>query len=333
MQNKKSGFNSEVTFERISSLTEYQVTKRIGARRGELAFSEAVELIADITEYQNQLQSIGIPIPSIKELDVKYFPETEKAAIVLLTPWAGDDVESVLLSLNQDHDQKIIEWIIKEMCHIVLMACTKRTKDGELSVGIDAKANNFTVTIDNSGRRTMYYVDQYPPRYWKDGVPIIEWTPLKSTLGKELGRFKYFDWRGVFLTLTSQLQRIKPLLKKRIETIAINEFERCFEKSEFKEFRNQFTKLPWIIFRNTLQKGDLISAKQIIMQCVHEKVYGVRYSVYTLREIALELAMYQLISLDELHKLFFDLHFEDKEFVSDRWKSIQEQLCRFTKRI
>jgi len=215
MPNKKDGFNSEVTFERISSLTQYQVTKKIGARRGELAFSEAVELVVDITEYQSQLQSIGIPIPPIKELDVKYFPETEKASIVLLTPWVGDDVESVMLSLNQNRDQKIIEWIIKEMCHIVLMACTKRTKDGELSVGIDAKANNFTVIIDNSGRRTMSYIDQYPPRYWKNGVPIIEWIPLKSVLGKELGRFKYFDWRGVLLTLTSQLMNSRDVLKSQ----------------------------------------------------------------------------------------------------------------------
>ncbi|MDP1884088.1 MAG: hypothetical protein Q8L10_01855 [Candidatus Moranbacteria bacterium] len=332
MLSKKNGFNSNVTFERISSLTKYQVTKKIGVRRNELALSEAIELAQDITEYQNQLQSVGIPIPPIDELDIKYFPENGKASITLLTPWAGEDVESVILSLDTERDKKTIEWIIKEMCRITLLACTKRTRNGELSVGIDAKTNNFTVAIDNSGRRTMSYVDQYPPHYWKNGVPLLEWVPLKSALGKELNQFKYFDWRGVFLTLTSQLCRISPLLKKQVEEIAIDEFKKCFTKSEFKEFHNQFAELPWITFRNMLSKNKLTQAKQLIMRCVHEKVFGVRYSIYTLREIALELAMRQLISLDELHKLFFDLYFEDAEFMPDKWKGTQERLCQFVRR-
>ena len=64
----KGGFNSEVTFQRIGSSTECQVTKQIGANRGGFVFLEAAELLNKITAYQRQLESIGIPIPPITEI-------------------------------------------------------------------------------------------------------------------------------------------------------------------------------------------------------------------------------------------------------------------------
>lgn len=325
----RGGFNSEVECKVVLLPTEQFIVKSIGAKRGGFLLSEAVDLAKDILIYQRQLESIDIPIPPITDIDVRYNMYSEKAMIYISSPWAGDDVEKILSSLNPIRDGEKIDWLVKEMCRMLARVCIDRRANGALIVGIDAKASNFAVAHGADGRRIMSYVDQFPPRYWKGDIPIIEWTPLTTQLGNELGRFKYFNWRGVLLTLTSQLSRIKPSLKEMIEAIALNEFSKCIEADEYDEFIAGFSMLPWIEMRYFLQEGNRKDAERIIHECIESQVFGVRYSVYTLREIALELACQKIISPDELEHLFSMTHFEDEEFCSDRWKGIQRDLCAY----
>lgn len=322
----RGGFNSEVECKVVLLPTEQFIVKSIGAKRGGFLLPEAVELAKDILIYQKQLESVGIPIPPITDIDVRYNMYSEKAMIYISSPWAGDDVEKIITLLNPIRDGETIDWLVKEMCHMLARVCIDRRANGALTVGIDAKASNFAVARDANGGRIMSYVDQFPPRYWKNNAPIIEWTPLTTELGNELGRFKYFDWRGLLLTLTSQLSRIKPALKEMIETIALNEFAKCIEADEYDEFIGEFSKLPWIEMRYFLQEGNQEGIERIIEECIDTNVFGVRYSVYSLREIALELACRKIIFPDGLEHLFHMTHFEDEEFFSDRWKDVQRYL-------
>jgi hypothetical protein len=322
----KGGFNSDVVT--IVSLANKIVIKRIGIKRGGFPVAEAHVIMQDILEYQRQLELLGVPMPKVIDAHLQYDFKSDKAVVYIMSDWAGDDVARILSLLNPNRDWEKIDSIVRAICQVLKHVCANRNGNA-LQVGIDTKANNFTIEYKKSNICEIFYVDQFPPHYHKNGQSIIEWISLKSQLGNELGEFKYFDWRGVLLTLTSQLARIKPPLKERFEVIVLEEFSRFIDQNTYDEFITEFPRLPWMDIRFYLKGRNIKAAERLIETCVNTPVFGIRYSVYTLREIALEFAQQRIISLDDLEDIFHNTHFEDEEFSLNRWEEVQSKLCRF----
>ena len=226
--------------------------------------------------------------------------------------------------------------IVKEICNVLKCVCKKKNQ-WDIEVGIDPKPSNFA--FDENGK--IWFVDPFPSRYRKNGKPIIEWKPLKSNLSNQLGYFKHFDIRGIILVLIAQLTRIKPEHKEFFENIVIKEFQGVVPNENYKKFLAELSHSPWRQLRNALKNncGGLNcemcpaaqkKAQNIILDSLQKEIFGIDYNVYTLREMALELALAKQITIEEMENFFKESHFEE-EMPQDKLQKLQEELCSFVK--
>lgn len=301
------GTNSEIREHHYTDGKKLVVT-RIGARKGGFSFEEAHEVAHDTLRYHKELEECGIPLPTIEQLLVEHEPAINRSVVVKSSPWAGHEVKRMIENADHQTQYDEIMNIVDQMTQIVSRV-TKKRKDGwTVSVGIDPQASNFI--IDDAG--VMRYVDLFPTRIHKNGVPYVEWPAPTTQLGQELGFFKHFDIRGIILTKTAQLARLKPQLKTKMENRVLENFKHVLSENEFSELLNGLEETPWMQLRKQLETSDWSGAKNTIESSVDTKIFGFKYNVYTLRECALELAQAGLLDEPALKLFFKKSHFEDE---------------------
>ncbi|HEY9585590.1 MAG TPA: hypothetical protein VJJ02_03320 [Candidatus Paceibacterota bacterium] len=326
---QRGGFNSEIFHIHYTEGGRKVVEKRVGAKRGGFEFTQAGEIARDVLQYQHELVSLGVSMPEIERLALNCDVRDGQTLIYLVAPWTGLDMEVIINQWRMDRDPtcSTVRHLVREMCALLKRVCTDRLTAWDVRVGIDPKASNFT--LDETGQ--VWYVDPFPPRYRKYGKPIIEWTMPKTELGNILGYFKYYDVRGILLGFTAQLARVKPSLKKIVEDVALEEFRGTVPEAEWAEFCNELSRSPWRLLREALHREDdekRARAEDIIRHCVTDEIFGIDYHVYTLREIALELAYAGVMTSTQMEKFFQDSHFEER-LPDERIKELQSVLCTF----
>lgn len=326
----RGGFNSEILHVNFVDGGKRIVEKRIGAKREDFSRARANQLAEDILVYQEKLESLSVPVPALEDIAVKYNTRSKKAIILVTTQWTGPDAEMVIghwMSRYYDAGGLALRHLVCEMCGAFKPVLADRISKYETVVGIDPKASNFTV--DESGK--MWYVDPFPPRFRKDGVPLLEWKPLRTPLGRELAYFKYFDARGIILGFIEQLARIRPELKEFFETISYDALRSTLPQDLFDEFLEEIHNAPWMQVRMRLADDRFrcteIEAKEMLHAYAECMVCGVHYSIYTLREIALELARVKKMSMEKLEEFFARSHFEE-ELPCDRMEELISMLGR-----
>ncbi|OWK27320.1 MAG: hypothetical protein US76_03715 [Parcubacteria group bacterium GW2011_GWA2_38_13b] len=321
---QRGGFNSEVLHSHQEN-GDKKIIKRIGDKRGGFTIARAEEIAGDIIEYQKKLSDLGVVMPAIEKISIEYnYLEKQSAMVLMETKWVGFDAE---MYIEKTNDRGYISKLVEDIYGVLRLVFDNRVSGLETLVGIDPKPSNFT--IDGNGK--VWYVDPFPPRYRKNGKPIIEWFDLKTQLGNELGYFKYFDVRGIVLGFMEQLGRIKPSLKILFEEYVLREFADAGLSYLKKDFFAEFQNTPWRKFHDVLgkdcvDKSDIKKAKEIIQNSLEDKIFGVDYNVYTLRELALELAFFKKMTIDEMESFFKRSHFEE-EINKKRIDNLKNMLC------
>ncbi len=322
---QRGGYNSEVLFVIQAEGGEKKIVKRIGALRGGFPFAVAEEIIKDIIVYQGQLELLGVPIPPIERPHLTVEVDGGRTHIVLTSPWTGNNIEVVMKHTYPSTPAKRSEPLIRSLCQIVALVGADRISDWECRLGFDPKPSNFT--RDEDGK--IWYIDPYPARFRKNGKAIIEWKELQTELGRSLGYFKYFDLRGIFLSLSSQLARIRPELKEFFDSVVLDEVSHLVPPFQFEMFRAELEDAPWRHIRRMLDShSPSQDIQRAICQSLGRKLFGVDYNVYTLREIALELARTERMSIEELETFFNESHFEE-EMPPERLQYLKNVLCRY----
>jgi len=314
------GVNSEVSFS-STARGEPAIVKRLGAKKGEFSREEAESVAADVLAYHSLLVKAGVPVPEVLSLSIEVDPITHRASIVKTMRWKGEDL--TVLIASHSHEEQALRDIIGKMVRTI-EPLLRQHIGFELPVGIDAHVSNFTLHQD-----ALHFVDIFPPRFRKNGRPIVEWPAPKSILGHELGFFKHFDLRGVMLVMSAQLARIAPRQKAFLESVLLEAFAKIVPK-ELAEMQAELEQSPWIRIRAllasvTLSAEQLREAVRIIKEAPHTRIFGVRYNVYALREIALELASAGSLTEAELEAFFQRSHFED-ELSSDIMRELTLEL-------
>lgn len=325
------GVNSEVMIRSFETGPQ-QVVCRYGVKKGGFAPAEAEQMIKDVVRYQNLLKRVRVPLPPIDDIYIESDYFTDRAIIIKESLWTGDEVADILRQVNPKRHKKFIVAAVRSMCQIVARVC-RHHKNWQVKVGIDPRSTNFTV--DKNGK--MWFVDLFPPRFYTRGNFLVEWPVPKSELGKELGRFKHFDVRGMYLCMLAQLSRMRPELKLLFEKIVFSELKKHMGKKDFTKIMQEYQETPWIQLRSLLQQKNLHptdkkKAKEIIVQALEQKVFGVPYYIYSWREIALELAHFGYVGEEELRKFFSESHFEDRlpEIILSH---LQKSLFTFVDRV
>jgi hypothetical protein len=330
----RGGINSEIVYHHYADGTKKTVA-RYGAKKSGFTLEEAIEMMKDLVEYQTQLEAHGVPLPAIEKIAVEHDSrEGNRAVLVKVSPWTGKEVRRIIQEANVETQLPLIEKLVRDMCAILKPLCAVRRSGWDVKVGIDPRCTNFTV--DPQGQ--MWFVDLFPPRYHKEQGRIVEWPEPQSELGKQLGAFKHFDVRGIILCTTAQLARIKPELKDFFEKIVVEEMKDIMTVAEYEEFVAELKETPWMRLRTLLATRVPLDSKhyteavEIITTAAQKEVFGVRYSIYTLRELALELAFAGVLSQDELDWFFKNSHFED-ELPGEVIKNLERWLCERLQKI
>lgn len=300
------GTNSEIREHHYPDGTKLVVT-RLGARKGGFTFDEAHGIARDVREYHETLLALGVCAPEISGLFVEYEPSLDRSVVVKTSPWAGHEVKKLILESDSERDRDTIIDHVKEMVAITKPIGKKRHSGYELMVGIDPHASNYI----RSEAGKMHYVDLFPARIRKDGKAIVEWPHPKTETGEILGRFKHFDIRGIMLIMSAQLARLKPRLKSAFEHAVFEEFRDVLTKEEYAAFKNELANTPWMRLRRELESGEHVRGVKLIHESLDARPFGIDYNIYTLREMALELAALGIMKQEELESFFKASHFED----------------------
>lgn len=306
------GINSEVLFHYFTS-GEKKVVTRYGSLKKNILLQEAEIIVQDLFQYHEELEKRNIPLPKIEHIKIEYDYHEQRALVLKTTEWTGTEVRHLIENALEKGDLKFVEKYVREMFRIIGRIVVDRYIGWETVVGIDPRCSNFTV--DDQGK--MWYVDLFPPRFRKNGVPLVEWPEPKSEHGKKLSHFKHFDVRGIILCMTAQLARINPKFKIFFEDIVFDEAQKVMTENEWKEFYDELKKSPWMKMRDLFEKQNHSSLSiehyyEIIDSAVQEKIFGIEYSVYTLREIILELCLADIVSHEDVKNFFALSHFEDE---------------------
>ena len=327
----KKGINSDVTFHNFPDGSR-EVTVRYGLAKGGFEKKEALEMLEDILVYHQELEKRDVPLPEIKDKKVEFDSEVNKHTIVKVVPWTGAEVGKLIETSDWEKERETIEKLVKRMLEIITPICRERKSGWETEIGIDPRSANFTL----DGQNKLWFIDLFPPRFRKNGVAIVEWPWPKGKLGTTLGYFKHFDVRGILLCLLAHLARVKPEAKSRFEELMLEEAKKMMTEKELAEFAGELQRTAWVKLRNLLKKNKsgtnfFQDAREIISSAIRDKVFDVDYNIYTLREIATELAAERLISVEELEDFFRASHFED-QLTEEQEKRLQVMLLNFLQR-
>ncbi|TAK04867.1 hypothetical protein EPO33_02620 [Patescibacteria group bacterium] len=302
----RGGVNSEIRYVR-SPLGTLTVEARYGAKKGGFPHAEAVRWSDDIAAYHDELARRGVPLPPLERMVIEHDRATERAVIVKTSPWTGHDVSHLLEHTPVGGDPDAVARLVRQICAILVPICAERHVGWETEVGIDPRCSNFTVDAD----ARMWFVDLFPPRFRKNGIPIVEWPHPQSDEGFRLGVFKHFDVRGIALTTIAQLSRILPLQKAAFENDVIAGLAAALRPEERTELADGLARSPWHRVRTALAAGNTAEVAAIIAGAPTEPVFGAPYGVYALREIALELAAAGRLTRQALEDFFRASHYED----------------------
>ncbi len=300
------GYNAEIEY-LVFPNGKISILARYGAKKGGFSYHEALDKYRDLIQYQAELIARKLPMPEIERIVIEYDHAAEKAMVLKTSPWTGKNALDLLQELDEEKDKDQIQELVREIYKILMPVVNDRLAGWETKVGIDPRCSNFTV--DEAGK--MWFVDIFPPRYRRQGQPIIEWPEPKSDMGRKLGYFKHYDVRGIILCATAQLARVKPRLKYDFEAWVFEYLKTEFNEEEIKEFKTMLEDSVWRKLRNSLQGGDLPTARRLIEAADQEKICGLEYNVYALRELALEMAAMGKMEMRELDDFFRASHFED----------------------
>lgn len=322
------GINSKIVYERYPT-GKILVVARYGEKKGSFTFHEASDVYRDLLQYQAELKARKVPLPPIERILIEYDHAAERASVLKVAPWTGFDVQGLIREANPTRDQRNILRYAREMARILVPVCKDRLAGWETKVGIDPRCSNFTV--DQRGK--MWFVDLFPARYRKHGQPIIEWPEPKNELGRRLGYFKHYDVRGIALCTIAQLSRALPALRIDFETVVVRELSRAMSPSERETFERDLKKTPWHRLRKLLRvkkptPDTLAAIRGLIERAATEQVFGVEYNVYTLRELALELAASGRMGAEQLEAFFKASHFED-DLPEATIRDLQNRLLSF----
>lgn len=329
------GINSEILYHHYSN-GEKKVVARYGTLKKHVTLAEAEEMVKDLLCYQQELEKRNVPIPKIEQTHLEYDHTLDKAIVIKVTPWTGRELRHLIQGAHPVKDLKVMEAYIRAMMKIIGRVANERFQNWETVVGIDPRCSNFT--LDDQGK--MWFVDLFPPRYRKNGIPLVEWPEPVSEMGKKISHFKHFDARGIILCTTAQLARTQPTLKSFFEGIVHEEARKMMKEQEHEQFMKELSSTPWMKLRSLLSspeqwnKDTLQEAKNIVSFAAEQQVFEVDYSVYTLREIALELAQLKIITNEELKNFFSLSHFEDTlpsavmELLKNNLKDFLERIIK-----
>lgn len=317
----KGGVNSEIRYIR-SPLGALTVEARYGAKKGGFLHTEALNWSDDIATYHQELARRGLPLPPLAGMIIELDRASERAVIVKTSPWSGHDVSHLLEHTPVGQDPGTVSRLVQQMCAVLVPICAERHNGWETVVGIDPRCSNFTV--DENGR--MWFVDLFPPRFRKNGIPIVEWPRPQSDEGFRLGLFKHFDVRGIALTAIAQLARVLPQRKVNFEKEVLAGLKPALGPGEAEELIASLTASPWLRVREALTVNAPASEiSEIIKAAPKTTVFGVPYGTYSLREIALELASGGRMSRPDLEDFFRSSHYEDA-LTAEHISSLTAQL-------
>jgi len=320
------GINSNIIYYHFPDKTK-EVVARYGVLKNGFSLEQAKDLHADMAIYQAELEDHKVPMPTVKKNLLEYDYTNNRAVIVKTSSWTGHELANIIRELEQP--EQVLE-LVEKMFDIIFLVCQNRLEGWNTKTGIDPRVTNFTLDENNQ----MWFVDIFPPRYRKNNQALVEWPKPQTELGNRLGYFKHFDVRGIILCSLAQLARIKPHMKTLIEERVLQKSRSIMTESEYKEFTGELLSAPWVNLRGILQKKetegslDIGQIKEIISSALEKKMFGVPYNIYTLREIATEMAAMNIISESELERFFRLSHFED-ELPADKVDLLRQMLIDF----
>lgn len=278
-----AGYNSEVTI--ISKDDgKWEVIKIIGVKKAILTEDEAQEFARDITTYHKLLTEVaGNRIPPLT--DIYLLNKSGKWHVIYHMPYRGKDMEVILRKGNNTIVERIVRLVLETLG---LFLASIYRDPYEITVGVDPKPANFSF---KGGR--INFVDLVPPRYRKNGTPIVEYPVPKTEDGFKWGYFKHYDARGVLLVFQGQLCRIRPELRPLFKKLIIE-----YAPEGIKDF---FKKGIW----ETFPTLSLSEAEKVVASLTY-------LDMCTMREIVTELAYRYKYDAAVVDNFFKASHYEDE---------------------
>src|SRR3989344_5207952 len=200
-----AGFHSDVTL--IVHNGEALVIKIIS--KPEFANKAvAEELAQDIVHYHHLLKDIGVRLPPINKIEL-LANGTNSWDVVVITPFLGYDAERKIKEKNV-----ATTWALDGILQTMAPFFFNQQLCSHLEVGIDPKPANF-VSKDNN---EYHFIDWMPPRFRKNGIPLVEFAPPQSKEGWDLAYFRSYDAKGILLVLQTQMCRLSPASRPEIKS-------------------------------------------------------------------------------------------------------------------
>lgn len=275
-----SGYHTKVTL--IIHNGQHSVVKMISKR--EFVNREVAEILAsDLRQYHALLRESGVLVPDLDRIEL--LPSQSGHDIVLIVPFHGYDAER-RLELGELGSMEILEGVL-----VALRPLLSGHERFELRIGIDPKPSNFVST----NGANFHYVDWMPPRFRKNGHPLVEFNDPSTPEGQKLAYFRSYDVRGILLVLQSQLSKLdlpnRQAIKRRIAAFA----------DEVAPGAGQY-------LRNLASEKFHRVAENEARRMVSRLGPG---DLYQMREIACELASQDRVDGDFLREVFHLTHFFD----------------------
>ncbi|MDP2933078.1 MAG: hypothetical protein Q8N81_03010, partial [bacterium] len=181
--------------------------------------------------------------------------------------------------------------------------------DFVLDLGVDPKPANFVSRNGNN----FHYVDWMPPRFVKNGIPLVEYEPPKSRQGQELAYFRSYDLRGILLVLQSQLSKLNPLARTAVKSLILK-----FAGEVDPKIQGYLSSLV----SETVFSASGSEVAHLVSQLQPQ-------NIYELREIACELVCRGRANSDFLAKAFQLTHFYDDVPEVVRFVQARDFICSY----
>jgi len=259
--------------------------KVIGGKKGKFTEEGAKLMASDIVAYEQELITVGIPVPCDTEIRILFDDEKDDYKILHIAPYLGHDADYWLTK-----DLTTMREATESLVDVVRCALAQTITGTELRVGFDPKPANFARS--RAGAK-FCYIDTMPPRFRKGKRVLAEYPEPTTESGKELAYFRFFDQRGVLQVLFVQLCRIRPFQRPFF-------FKQIARLAEEFEVSDYFLDSPAAIFardnpRRRLTIVDRLEAKDL----------------YWLRDCACHLTWEHKMTAIQLEEFFLITHFKD----------------------
>jgi hypothetical protein len=221
--------------------------------------------------------------PDISRIEI--LSSSAGSDLVIIAPFEGHDAERYLLG-EFIPTEKVLDGILYSLDPLLASH-----RDCVLEIGIDPKPANF---VSHDGN-IYSYVDWMPPRFRKNGMPLVEYEPPKSEAGFRFAYWRSYNVVGVLSVLQSQLSRLLPMSRALIKARVLD-YAASFTQSVVDALNQRPSE--------TVFQTDVGTASNIIQGFSPEQLYE-------LREIACELVFRQRAGADLVQEVFRLTHFFD----------------------